>query len=496
MACGTANKPSRKSVPKSNISSSFPTSKATSSSSAPATKAPPPSEASNLLLSQFVTPAGSWECPDCMIQNKPTNSKCVACGATQPNVGASGNQATGGVEFGKSASRGGGLQLGSSGGLKLSAVTSLAGPLKPLAQFAPAAGSWSCDTCLVDNKSSDFKCVACGTNKPGSSSQQQAPPSLGGGFKGGGGLKLGEGGLKFGQGGGLKLGEGGLKLGEGGLKLSGSEEGGLKFGSEGGLKLSGAGGLKLGGEGLKLGSGGGLKLGGEGLKLGGEGGLKLGTSGLNFGAGGDPEIGGSEGGMKLGGGGLKFGGENKQSETGTGMKSSEQAPQFGSSSVTSSGSLLLTGAVKQQSIAFGATAEQTTSSSLGATTETKQALLALGGISKPPTVMFGGTTETKLVVIGSTESTTKPMFGGMAESNKPTMVLGGRTDESGKTQNIVFGSDNNSGSLTSGAQSSSFSLPPSSFSSGMYVLLYVLSCTVEPLMREPQIYRTSLQRTQ
>jgi hypothetical protein len=34
------------------------------------------------------------------------------------------------------------------------------------AKFKPAAGSWECEVCLVQNKSDDNKCVACQTPKP------------------------------------------------------------------------------------------------------------------------------------------------------------------------------------------------------------------------------------------------------------------------------------------------------------------------------------------
>ena len=66
--------------------------------------------------------------------------------------------------------------------------------LKPLPQFAPSAGSWSCEVCFVSNKVSDLKCVACNADKPGGKS---APKS---------------GVLQLGSSSGLKLGGPGLKL--------------------------------------------------------------------------------------------------------------------------------------------------------------------------------------------------------------------------------------------------------------------------------------------
>lgn len=38
------------------------------------------------LGSLFKTPAGSWECPTCMIQNKADVAKCVACETTRPKA--------------------------------------------------------------------------------------------------------------------------------------------------------------------------------------------------------------------------------------------------------------------------------------------------------------------------------------------------------------------------------------------------------------------------
>jgi len=38
------------------------------------------------LLTQYKPPAGSWECPTCMINNISANVKCVACGADKPGA--------------------------------------------------------------------------------------------------------------------------------------------------------------------------------------------------------------------------------------------------------------------------------------------------------------------------------------------------------------------------------------------------------------------------
>ena len=65
-----------------------------------------------------------------------------------------------------------------------------------LKQFAPPAGSWSCEVCMVVNKAEDSACVSCTTPRPGSK-KTETKLMLGnsGGFKidGSKGLKLGEG---------------------------------------------------------------------------------------------------------------------------------------------------------------------------------------------------------------------------------------------------------------------------------------------------------------
>lgn len=225
-------------------------------------------------LPQFSTPKDSWECATCLVPNSASQSKCVACATPKPGGVATGNLAMNKtavqppvIQFGSQ----GGLQLGSGGlqfgkaapvlsgstgseGFTLApagqsdstrALPTTAPPLQPLAQFAPPEGSWSCDTCMVSNKKTDSKCIACGTPKSGdpASTTSDRPP-----------VTSATAPIMFGTGGGLKLGAGGLKLGTvgQGMKSQGSDEGGLKFGS---------GGLKIGDGGLQFGSKGGLAVG-------------------------------------------------------------------------------------------------------------------------------------------------------------------------------------------------------------------------------------------
>ncbi|XP_071119823.1 nuclear pore complex protein Nup153-like isoform X1 [Haliotis cracherodii] len=127
-------------------------------------KPPPPSGTGSLssgqpsLASMFKSSAGSWDCDTCMIQNKPEDTKCVACKTPKPGAKASG---TGSL---------------SSGQPSLSSM------------FKSSAGSWDCDTCMIQNKSEDTKCVACKTAKPGAKtsgtgSLSSGQPSLSSMFK-------------------------------------------------------------------------------------------------------------------------------------------------------------------------------------------------------------------------------------------------------------------------------------------------------------------------
>ena len=91
------------------------------------------------LSSQFKAPSGSWECDVCMVNNKAEAAKCAACETPNPK---------GPPQGGKAEAPKGGSGFGD--------------------LFKPVAGSWECDTCMVQNDGSATKCVACETPKPGS----------------------------------------------------------------------------------------------------------------------------------------------------------------------------------------------------------------------------------------------------------------------------------------------------------------------------------------
>ncbi|RXM34140.1 Nuclear pore complex protein Nup153 [Acipenser ruthenus] len=90
---------------------------------------------------KFKPATGSWQCDACLLQNKPTDSKCVACQTAKPNIDSSKQS-------------------------KCSKTTSETLPSLG-DKFKPVSGTWECDTCLVQNKPEVTKCVACETSKPG-----------------------------------------------------------------------------------------------------------------------------------------------------------------------------------------------------------------------------------------------------------------------------------------------------------------------------------------
>ena len=118
--------------------------------------------------------AGSWECESCLLRNAPTDEKCAACTTLRPCAK-------------------------QEGGVKGVGTAEKTPQLKPLSQFAPPAGSWSCDGCFVQNTPSQETCVACQASRPGErgkggkgeSSAVSAGGLLGSGVQGG--FQLGKG---------------------------------------------------------------------------------------------------------------------------------------------------------------------------------------------------------------------------------------------------------------------------------------------------------------
>lgn len=92
---------------------------------------------------------GIWYCDCCLLENKASDSKCVACSTVKEQA----------KEVTKSTT------------LATTTPSKNTSPLKCTLgfgdKFKVAPGTWDCDTCLVQNKQESSKCVACGSPKPG-----------------------------------------------------------------------------------------------------------------------------------------------------------------------------------------------------------------------------------------------------------------------------------------------------------------------------------------
>ncbi|XP_039377886.1 nuclear pore complex protein Nup153 isoform X2 [Mauremys reevesii] len=91
-----------------------------------------------------------WRCDTCLLQNKTTDNKCITCQAAK-------------VPTADPAKQTGTLTLSST----VKSTAPATGTLGFGDKFKTAAGTWDCDTCLVQNKPEATKCVACETPKPG-----------------------------------------------------------------------------------------------------------------------------------------------------------------------------------------------------------------------------------------------------------------------------------------------------------------------------------------
>ncbi|XP_026155970.1 nuclear pore complex protein Nup153 isoform X3 [Mastacembelus armatus] len=103
----------------------------------------------------FKAPSG-WRCDVCLMQNKPSDSKCV-CTAPRPNSSSSKS-----TDSKPSPATSAGLDSSSVNTTSTTTATTSFGTM-----FSRPAGTWDCDTCLVLNKPDAVKCVACETAKPG-----------------------------------------------------------------------------------------------------------------------------------------------------------------------------------------------------------------------------------------------------------------------------------------------------------------------------------------
>uniref|UniRef100_A0A3P8SXH4 Nuclear pore complex protein Nup153 n=1 Tax=Amphiprion percula TaxID=161767 RepID=A0A3P8SXH4_AMPPE len=115
---------------------------------------PSPATSVGQESSMFSKPAGTWDCDTCLVLNKPDAVKCVACETAKPGTGLKPS-----------------LTLPSA----FSEVKTVSAPAAPVStgfsgfgdKFKKPEGAWECDTCMVQNKAEDTKCVACTNPKPG-----------------------------------------------------------------------------------------------------------------------------------------------------------------------------------------------------------------------------------------------------------------------------------------------------------------------------------------
>ncbi|KAM4539100.1 nuclear pore complex protein Nup153 isoform 2-T2 [Odontesthes bonariensis] len=116
------------------------------------------------LGTMFSKPEGTWDCDTCLVRNKPDAVKCVACETAKPGTG---------------------LKPSLTFHSAFSAVKTVSAPTAPVStgfsgfgdKFKKPEGTWECDTCLVQNKAEDTKCVACTSAKPGTSADVSSSAS-------------------------------------------------------------------------------------------------------------------------------------------------------------------------------------------------------------------------------------------------------------------------------------------------------------------------------
>ena len=163
--------------------------------------APPkkPAPTNSDLMQKFAPAAGSWSCDSCMLSNDASRTKCIACETPKPGVKPAftssksvnadtnlmkkfappadswssdtcvlTNKSTDSTGVACQSPKPGTSRTAKATAAPLSGVSTITVPDSSLAaKFAPPSGSWECDTCMVNNKGEDTTCAACQTPKPG-----------------------------------------------------------------------------------------------------------------------------------------------------------------------------------------------------------------------------------------------------------------------------------------------------------------------------------------
>ncbi|NWV14490.1 NU153 protein, partial [Ptilonorhynchus violaceus] len=106
---------------------------------------------------KFKPAPNSWDCDTCLVQNKPEATKCIACETPKPGTGVMPALT---------------MPVVTENSVTMTSTSSSTGTTVTLGfgdKFKQPKGSWNCSVCLVANKAEDSKCVACQSEKPGSS---------------------------------------------------------------------------------------------------------------------------------------------------------------------------------------------------------------------------------------------------------------------------------------------------------------------------------------
>uniref|UniRef100_A0A8C9MEW7 Nuclear pore complex protein Nup153 n=1 Tax=Serinus canaria TaxID=9135 RepID=A0A8C9MEW7_SERCA len=106
---------------------------------------------------KFKPAPNTWDCDTCLVQNKPEATKCIACDTPKPGTGVMPALT---------------MPMVTDNSVTVTSTSSSTGTTVTLGfgdKFKQPKGSWNCSVCLLQNKAEDSKCVACQSEKPGSS---------------------------------------------------------------------------------------------------------------------------------------------------------------------------------------------------------------------------------------------------------------------------------------------------------------------------------------
>ncbi|NXO36974.1 NU153 protein, partial [Locustella ochotensis] len=106
---------------------------------------------------KFKPAPNTWDCDTCLVQNKPEATKCIACETPKPGTGVMPALT---------------MPTVTDSLVTVTSTSSSTGTTVTLGfgdKFKQPKGSWNCSVCLLQNKAEDSKCVACQSEKPGTS---------------------------------------------------------------------------------------------------------------------------------------------------------------------------------------------------------------------------------------------------------------------------------------------------------------------------------------